>query len=117
MKSRLPKTRNDLPEKMRREMIKLLNQNLADILDLDGDIITHLDVLREVFRLSSKIGQAAQQNYNYHGEWNEFAPAALENLVSSYGLVCYERVAGILNGLRHGIEQDYFLKSQVGDTR
>src|SRR5277367_145209 len=34
MKSTTLRTRNDLPEKTRREMIKLLNQHLANILDL-----------------------------------------------------------------------------------
>ena len=34
MKSTTQQTRNDLPEKTRREMIKLLNQHLANILDL-----------------------------------------------------------------------------------
>lgn len=34
MKSTLHKTRNDLPEHVRRKAIELLNQNLADILDL-----------------------------------------------------------------------------------
>jgi NAD(P)-dependent dehydrogenase (short-subunit alcohol dehydrogenase family) len=34
MKSKNLRTRNDLPEKTRREMITLLNQHLADILDL-----------------------------------------------------------------------------------
>ena|ERR1700677_4437791 len=34
MKSTTLRTRNDLPEKTRGEMIKLLNQHLADILDL-----------------------------------------------------------------------------------
>lgn len=34
MKSTLHKTQNDIPEKTRREMIELLNQHLADVLDL-----------------------------------------------------------------------------------
>ena len=34
MKTSLHKTRNDLPEPTRRKVIKLLNQNLADVLDL-----------------------------------------------------------------------------------
>ena len=34
MKGILHKTRNNLPEKTRRRVIYLLNQNLADVLDL-----------------------------------------------------------------------------------
>src|SRR6266850_6664260 len=34
MKMKLHKTKNDLPEKTRRSMIDLLNQHLADVLDL-----------------------------------------------------------------------------------
>src|SRR3954464_13517215 len=34
MKAKLHQTKNDLREKIRREMIELLNQQLADVLDL-----------------------------------------------------------------------------------
>src|SRR5277367_60647 len=83
MKSTTLRTRNDLPEKTRGEMIKLLNQHLADILDLGLQVKQahwnvkgpHFIGLHELF---DKVAE----------ELEEFTDAIAERVVQLGGIAC-----------------------------
>lgn len=81
MKTRLHKTKNDLPEKTRRKVIELLNQQLADVLDL------HLQAKQAHWNVKGPNFIGLHELFDKaHGELGEFADEIAERVAQLGGV-------------------------------
>src|SRR5712691_3406551 len=94
MKTKLNPTQNDLRDKIRRATIDLLNQQLADVLDLGLQAKQahwnvkgpHFIGLHELF---DKVAECHGSN-QYHPPWVEIRPLKITHLVERlYRYLCF----------------------------